>query len=124
MRQDGAKHISCPFNGRKLRWAWTEAKNVASDMAQLSRCLGEEQGGGDAGVREQVSNMLLKGSGIVLLRLQYLGTVPWLFAGADEVDGAKEIARQMEAVPIGQHDPLTRDIWRRLEGDVRRRAAE
>jgi len=123
LRKGGVKHLHCPGNGRRLREAWTEAQNIAGDMKSLADSLTPAECDGDANVCTHMKNMLLKGASLCRLRCKYLGIVPWAFARADEVEGAIEVVRQMEATEIRLHDPLVQDIWRRLEGDIRRRAA-
>jgi hypothetical protein len=118
-RQSGKKHISCPRNGQKLRWAWTEAQAISRDMASLAHHLAPEQCGGDFVIHGQISDMLLKGSSEVKLRFKYLGNVPWVCSTMDTEAGAKEVIRQMTTVALDQHDRLSRDVWRRLEGDIR-----
>ena len=49
--------------------------------------------------------------------------MPWLFATADEVEGARLCVAQVEAQPLDKHDHATREIWRRHEQDIRIRAA-
>ena len=119
-RRQGRKHITCPRNGRKLREALRFAMDVAEDMKQLSRCVTLEACGGDRVVHKQIVDMLGRGSVEIKLRLKYLNVVPWAFARADEQQGAIHVLEQMTQNDLKDHVPLSRDIWRRLEGDVRR----
>ena len=53
---------------------------------------------------------------------EYLGEVPWLFARAHTVAGAKECVRQVIARPLEDHDPVTRDFITCVGNDLKERA--
>ena len=115
------RHAACflPKNGRRLRDAAKEAQDVATDMFNLAKHLPEEWCGGGPVVREQVRNMLLKGASVIPNRFKYLRLVPWAYSNADTKEGALEVIAQMTGRPLEQHDILSRDLWRRLENDIR-----
>ena len=123
LRAEGVKHIHCARNGRRLKEAYAEAMSVADDFKNLAKHFPPDACEGYNDVHRQVCNMLLRAESIIRLRFHYLGQMPWAFVNADTVAGAQAVVRLMEAAPLDKHDPLSRDLWRRLEGDTRRRAA-
>jgi hypothetical protein len=67
--------------------------------------------------------MLSRVNSSIDLRFGYLRNVPWAVVRADSVEGAAEFMRQVEAVPMEQHDAMTQQIMRTFGGDIARRAA-
>jgi hypothetical protein len=118
-RKNGTRHISCPRNGRRLREAWPFVQGVVKDMVRDSNALGVAACNGSEPVRKQVSNMMKRGASTIGIRFKYLANIPWICCNMDNMEGALEVIRQVEARPLPEHDPLMLDIWRRLESDIR-----
>jgi hypothetical protein len=118
-KEEGVKHISCPQNGRNLRWAYREATLISQDMYNLAMSWSATVIDESTRVHKEVRDMLLRGSQELQLRTAYLGLVPWAFCRADEKEGALLVVAQVQSRSLDKHDPLTQDVWRRLENDIR-----
>jgi len=121
-RIDGTKLITCPRNGRKLRWAWDFISTMANDFEQGAFDLTEEMCEDDHDVWVFTHDMLLQAAASLRLRFKYLSTVPWKLASADEVEGAKDCVDQIKSRPISEHDPVTQSVWARFRDDLEQRA--
>jgi len=122
LRAEGAKHVACPRNSRRLRTAWTEVQQRVQKLRENATSLKPADCDGSGSVCSLVKSMMRKCADILLKRFGYLGRVPWIIVNAHTVAGAAEVVRQIEAVPLADHDPATRDFEARLGSDVRARA--
>jgi len=121
-RQAGTLHISCPRNGRKLRWAWDFVNTMAFDFETNAADLTEDMCEGDHDLYVFLHDMLLQAATSLRLRFKYLGNVPWKLACADEVSGAKDCVEQIKSKPLVDHDPLTQRAWALYGDDLEQRA--
>ena len=85
MRKEGAKHIKCARNSRKLRGAWDFIGQLADTMESRAHTLTDELCEGDHVVYTYVRDMLLITSTYLRQRFRYLSLVPWCFSNTDTV---------------------------------------
>ena len=122
-RELRVKHTFCPRNGRRLAEAWTHTKEVVAELRETALDMTPALCEGSQSLCEVVQAMLRTAADQLTRRLKFTGLVPWLFATADSPEGARECLKQMNAVPLPDHDPVTRDISIRLLPDLEQRAA-
>ena len=121
MRRDGAKHIPCIMNSRRIKDAWRHCEDMSAETAKRTN-LTDEQCCGDAGTFLIVARMLECMLAGIPMRFGYLSTLPWAFAWGHTVDGCQKILAMVEARYLSLHDPLTRYVMQRVGRDIQQRA--
>ena len=124
MRHEGHKHLQCFFNGKRLGEVWPFVCDKIAEVKQVARTLTPEDCEGPNAVLESISGMLARKVSGLNLRFAYYGLVPWLFARADEKEGAVECLKQVRSRALEDHDEFTVDIMRRFGGDIDRVAED
>ena len=122
LRRSGARHISCPRNGRNIRHGWAFIQSLIADLRDKANALTLADCEGDLEVYRDTRDMLLKVMGSLRMRFKYLSVAPWSFANADIEEGSALCVEQVQSRPLCDHDYLTRDIWNRLQQDLIQRS--
>ena len=118
-RRDGARHVSCPRNGRKLQWAWPFIATLIADFQDNAEKLTPEMCEGDWDVYVFTRDMMLVAASSLRTKFKYLDVVPWKFAGSLEKEVAQSCIDQVEARPIHEHNDLTQNIWAEHKDSLR-----
>ena len=121
-RRDGAKHVPCFGNSRRLDEAWQFVQDQALKWDERARHLTDEDCENDRALRKTIQHMLRQTASYARHRFAYLGDPPWSASRCETVEGTHNFISQVDAVPIEQHDPLTRDILQRVGECIRKRA--
>jgi len=122
-RKEGAKHISCPRNGRRLREAWTWIQLRIAEFKTWARTVTVEQCEGSYELWNLIVAMCKLCASELRAHFKHLNVVPYYLIHANTIEGAKECVRQIEAQPIENHDPVTQDFVRAVGQDLKDRAA-
>jgi len=121
-RREGAKHLHCRNNSRRLHQVPEFMSRTVADIQARARYLTAAMCGGDNEVKRLIKGMMDSAADSLMRRWKYFYIVPWRFSEADTVSGALECCQQVLARPIEEHDPTTRDIWARLSVDITTRS--
>jgi len=122
-RKDGAPHVKCVRNGRRLAEAWPWLQTMIRQFQNWSHTLTPEACEGSDDWCKIVRDLCARSASEIRISCRYLGKVPWLLATASSVDGAKECVKQIEKVALELHDPRTRDFVGRVGNELKLRAA-
>ena len=117
-RRDGARHISCFYNGRKLRNAWQHSVDEIQASQMRARALPIEEVENSRDMWEAIKRMLEFKASTIKMRNKYLSRVPWAVARADTEAGAQEVLDQVSKKPLEGHDPVTQWFMRTLGGGI------
>ena len=123
MRRDGVKHISCPWNSRRLEEAWG---HVCDDVTAVRARVGQITDAdfeNDNEVYRVIRPMMQKLASTEKQRFKFSGCTPWSVSKTGSVAGAKAWIEQVQARPLEEHDSLTRLLWQKLGPHVQARAA-
>ena len=118
----GRVTISCFWNSRKLREAWPFLQGKLAELKTMGEQLHEADCENNRGIWELVITMFLKVWTGISERFKYLSLLPWALARADEIEGAKEVMKQIRAVDWDKHDPYTRRFMTKVGGHAERRS--
>jgi len=121
-RSEGAKHVECPRNGRRLKEAWPWLLERIEELTVASRTITAEECEGDVEWVDLVRSMCSRAASEIRSTWKYLGQVPWALARADSVEGALECMTQIRKQPLELHDPFTRDFVQRVGNDLEARS--
>jgi len=122
LRADGAKHVSCPRNGRRLKEANKFILDRIGDFKRWAREVTLEACEGDVRFWKLVQDMCKHAASELRLHFKHLGVVPWSLVNADSVEGAKEAVLQINERPLDEHDCVTRDFLDKVGHDLQCRA--
>ena len=113
--REGAKHIRCPYNGRRLRDAWsTIEREMATALARADALLPEDVEG-DVRLCALLKSQLRQKAGVLKQRFTYLKLPPWSFSRADTAAGATTVLGQVRSRPIENHDKVTQRLFATFE---------
>jgi len=121
-RKAGAKHVSCPKNGRRLADAWEfiekQLKELDADAKNLSpaNCEDSEEW------CDEIRKLCFRAVSEAKTTTKYLGKVPWCLPRARTVEGAKYCLNQIKKQTLDLHDPVTRGFMNRVGNDLVSRA--
>jgi len=122
LRDDGAKHVTCIMNSRKLHMAWDFIQKEVHALRQKAVDLNVDMREGSNTMLKLVRAMMFTAADNLLQRYKHLDVVPWCLWECETVEGAKKIIAQIRARPLSDHDIVTKRFWAVFEGDVVRRA--
>ena len=116
------KHIFCVRNSRRLDEAWVWVQDRCKELQAKATTLLPSMVEDSQSLCQLLKGMCRRAADLLHRRFKYLGVVPWLLTNANEVACAAVCVAQIDAVPLEEHDPITRDFERRLGADLRVRA--
>ena len=122
LRQDGAKHVPCWWNSRRLKHAWGFCVSRIAFYRHRARNLTLADCGGDSATFQVTRSHLTKLASLMVMRFSYLKHPPWSFSNVDSIEGAATFMAQVRASPWLQHDPVTRELVDRLGPHIEARA--
>ena len=109
-REDGIKHISCVWNGRRLPQAWEEIQLTVKDCNNLAgnvifgMCEGSEK------LARILMGMLHRTASLLEMRFMYLDEAPWCFARAGTPAGAQHCIDKLRGRPLEHQDVFVRSF--------------
>jgi len=121
-RREGAQHVPCFGNSRRLGGAWQFVQDQAKWFEERAKDITEADCENDREMWSTVKHMLRQTASMARQRFAYLGDPPWSAVKCETVEGAQNFVAQVESVPLEQHDDLTRDILQRVGECIRKRA--
>jgi len=121
-RRANQKKITCSMKSRRLHQAWDFLQKRIADLNRWANNLTMQACEESRTIFRTVQSMLRLAAATIRTRFRYLGMVPWLLSTADTQAGAKECVAQIDARPLADHDPVTRDFVARWGDDLRARA--
>jgi len=122
-RKDGERHVVCPRNGRRLKEAWEWVQLRMEDFKERAKSITLLQCEGSNEIWNLVKNMNRSCASELRTQFKHYGIVPWALVNADTVEGAADCVRQIQARPIGDHDPVVQAFVAEVGQDLQVRAA-
>jgi len=121
-RREGAKHILCWENGRRLKDAFEYISDTATARIERSRTLTVQECEGDSAVHDIVTMYLKQLGTMQKQRMGYLGRPPWTAVHCRSIEGSKRFLEQVARYPLEQHDAYTQYLLRTIGGFIHARA--
>ena len=91
--KDGAKHVKCPANGRRLPEVWEEIQKRIAEFRRWARTVRATDCEGHQQVWECVQGMCKLCASELHLHFKHYGIVPWALSTAKTVAGAADCVK-------------------------------
>lgn len=114
----GGATLECKMKSRRLHEAGPRVQGLAKNMLQKATMMTLTDCGGDEQVLSDAVFVLRKIAGLLVQKFEFLDTVPWLFARADEPQQAEACLQQWESVPQEKHHRVTVAIMQKFKKDI------